>query len=110
MKRYLFAVVFALCFSLFAGCVTKEQTTITPAKAGEKTTVFGKSIDKANDTACAQYLSQLQGGVQMYQQSNDGAMPPDFNAVCKAAGFTASMLGECKFQYDPQTGRVSLAR
>lgn len=91
------------------GCVTEEQKRITPAKSGERQTVYGQALDRAERSACEQYLQQLNQAVQIYRMENE-ANPPDLATVIKTSGLPQSELQDCKYTYDPTTGRVGLVR
>ncbi len=91
------------------GCPTEEMLHPKPAKSGERQTTYGKALDRADRSACEQYVGQLNQAVQAYKVNNE-AYPPDLATVIKESGLPASELQNCKFDYDPATGRVSLAR
>jgi hypothetical protein len=110
MKRTWTMLLAAVWLTVLAGCVTEEQTRITPAKHGERKTTLGKAIDKAEDAPCDLYLGQLQQAVVMYRQDHEDQNPPDIEAVIKASGLPKSELVNCKYTYDPATGKVGLAR
>ncbi len=97
-----------LLFAL-TGCPTAEQTKLTPAKSGERQTTVGKTLDRADRSACEQYVAQLNQAAQMYKVNNEG-YPPDLASVIKESGLPASELQNCNFRYDPASGRVSLVR
>lgn len=109
IKRLSIATFLAALLLALTGCPTEEQTHITPAKSGERSTVYGHALDRADQSACEQYVGQLNQTVQMYRANNE-SNPPDLATVIKESGLPASELQNCKFDYNPQTGVVSLAK
>ena len=109
MRDLLLALGLVSLVVLVSGCVTEEQTKITPKEHGQRTTTYGKAIDRAEDSACEQYLGQLNQAVAMYVSTNE-KYPPDLATVIKESGLPASELKNCKYLYDPATGKVSLVR
>ena len=101
-----------LLATMLAGCEPPKSREIdlTPNKSGERETVYGHALDRADRSVCEQYVGQLNGAVKLYQQDNEGKNPPDMAAVIKAWGGPASELQNCTYQYNPQTGQVSLAK
>ncbi len=101
----------ALLALMIAGCDTQPvPKKITPARSGERSTVVGGVLDRADQSVCEQYVSQLNNAVKLYQQDHEGQNPPDLAAVVKAWGGPASELQNCNYQYAPQTGVVTLAK
>ncbi|HAZ62822.1 MAG TPA: hypothetical protein DCZ72_04325 [Armatimonadetes bacterium] len=109
MRSWLWAAVCAAALWYLTGCVSEEQTKITPTPHGEATTTLGKTVDRAEDSACEQYEAQLNQAVAMYIATNE-APPPDLATVIRESGLPASELANCKYTYDPATGRVALLR
>jgi len=109
MKDLLLAVGLVSLLVCVSGCVTEEQTKIKPTEHGQRTTTLGKTIDRAEDSACEQYLVQLNQAVGVYVATNE-KLPPDLATVIKESGLPASELKNCKYQYDPATGKVTLLR
>jgi hypothetical protein len=102
------AVLLAL---MLAGCETQPvPKKITPAKSGERSTVVGGVLDRTDQSVCEQYLGQLNQAVQLYKVDHDGQNPPNLETVIKQSGLPASELQNCTYQYNPQTGQVSLAK
>ena len=97
-----------LLFAL-TGCPTQDQLKLEPTKSGERTTTYGKVLDRAEKSACEQYLSQLNQAVQAYRTDHE-SNPPDLQTVIKESKLPASELQNCKYAYDPASGRVSLAK
>lgn len=111
MNRRLGVWLAALLALILAGCATQPvPKKITPAKSGERSTVYGHALDRADQSVCEQYLGQLNQAVQMYRADHDGQNPPDLAAVIKESKLPASELQNCKYEYNPQTGQVSLAK
>ena len=108
MKTPLIALLAVALFAALHGCVTPEQQHMEKAKPGERTTTLGKALDKAETVPCGEYLSQLSQAAQMYYQNNE-KYPPDLQALAKEAQLQ-SILADCKFTYDPATGKVGLVR
>lgn len=106
-----FATVLFLAGAMLAltGCPTQEQLHPTPTKSGERETVYGQALDRADKSACEQYVAQLNQAAQMYRTTNE-QFPPDLATVIKESGLPQSELANCKFNYDPATGRVTLAK
>lgn len=109
MRHLTVALGLALVCALCAGCVTEEQKHLTPTKSGERTTSLGKALDTADRSACTQYVSQLNQAAMMYQQMHE-SLPPDLATVIKESALPADELKNCKFTYDPASGRVALVR
>lgn len=97
--------------ALAAGCTMEPPPKkIEPAKSGERSTVYGHALDRADRSVCEQYLGQLNQAVQLYRTDHEGQNPPDLAAVIKLSGLPASELQNCRYTYNPQTGQVSLAK
>ncbi len=109
IKRAATAVLLTgLLFGL-TGCPSQDSLKIQPAKSGERQTTYGKVLDRVDRSVCEQYLGQLNQAVQVYRSEHE-VNPPDLATVIKASGLPASELQNCKYTYDPATGRVSLAK
>lgn len=109
MRRFLLTALLAGTALWLTGCPTEEQKHIEPAKSGERTTVLGQTLDRADRSVCEQYLGQLNQAAMMYYQNNE-AYPPDLAAVIKESQLPASELKNCNYRYDPASGKVSLVR
>jgi hypothetical protein len=109
MKTPLTAFLALALFAALTACVTPEQQHMEKAKSGERTTTLGKALDKADTVPCDEYLSQLNQASMMYAQSNE-KNAPDLQTVIKESQLPASELANCKYVYDPATGKVSLVR
>ncbi|MBI5832147.1 MAG: hypothetical protein HZB16_07535 [Armatimonadetes bacterium] len=109
MRDLLLAIGLVSLVVCISGCVTEEQKHLTPTEHGKRTTTYGKALDRAEDSACEQYLGQLNQAVTMYASTNE-KYPPDLAAVIKESGLPASELKNCKYVYDPATGKVALVR
>lgn len=108
MKHVSLALGFCLALVLMSGCVTEEQKHLTPTKSGERVTTMGKALDAADRSACGTYVGQLNQAAMIYQQNNE-LYPPDLATVIKESQL-GDAVKDCKFTYDPATGRVSLVR
>jgi len=107
MRRVLLLGLGCLFLLTIAGCL--EPTKLTPTKSGERTTTYGKALDRADRSACEQYVGQLNQAAMVYYQDHE-AYPPDIATVIKQSMLPASELANCKFRYDPASGKVSLVR
>ncbi|MCC7495024.1 MAG: hypothetical protein IT204_21930 [Fimbriimonadaceae bacterium] len=105
MKRRVWWLGLLAGVALLAGCEPKK---LEPTKSGERTTVLGKTLDRADKSECEQYVGQLNQAVAAYRVSNE-SNPPDLKTVVKESGLPESVLQNCKINYDPATGLVSLA-
>lgn len=108
MKRIGIAALLLVACGL-AGCPTKEQQHIEPARSGERSTVIGGVLDRADQSECEQYVHQLNQAVQVYRIDHE-TNPPDLAAVVAASGLSPSVLGNCTINYDPNTGAVTLVK
>jgi hypothetical protein len=97
-----------------AGCFENEPPKkpahqIDPNANTDYPGALGSAYQRGQQSACEQYLGQLNQTVQMYRVSND-SNPPDLATVIKESGLPASELQGCEYAYDPATGRVSLKK
>ena len=92
--------------AVMLGC---EPTKLEPTKSGERQSVYGKVLDRADQSACEQYLSQLNQASQMYHSDHE-AFAPDLATVIQSSKLPPAELQNCKYSYNAQTGRVTLAK
>lgn len=73
---------------------------------GKGTTIPGAVMAKAQDTECKQYLQQVRMSIQVTQTSTD-AFPATIEETNLGSTFYECPLGGEKYNYDPNTGKVS---
>ncbi len=74
---------------------------------GKGTTVLGAAKLKAVDTACRSNLGQVRLAIQVYQSTNDEAVPATIQETRIGNDFYRCPLGKEPYDYDPATGKVS---
>lgn len=99
----LFAYLFLTAHNAQDKAVNQELGNVA---GSTKTTVPGKAMDAAKNSACQQDLATVRQAISTYQ-TTEGSFPPSLDAAgIKNPTLLKCPLGGEPYQYDPNTGTV----